>query len=176
MRSRWLARVIEISLLCLAVSGSASAQYGGGGSMGSGGTGSGAPGANNGRSYGSSGKAIGIGVGAAAAAAVGVALFVHHRHAAARSEASVIGCTQSVLDRISLKNESDNQTYTILSNGTPVRTGERVELKGVVKDEGSEAQVFRVRSLVNDYGTCGPTTAAMAKPVGEQGEIAQVSK
>lgn len=181
MRRRLFARFTGVSLLCLAMGGAAFAQYGGGGSMGmgggmGGGTGTGTPGANNGRSYGSSGKAIGIGVGAAAGAAVGIALLIHHRHAAARSEASVIGCTQSVLDRMSLRNESNDQTYTIRSNDILLRAGERVELTGIVKDEGSGSQVFRVRSLVNDYGTCGPTAAMMPKSAAQKSEIAQVSK
>lgn len=174
MFSRWLARVTGVLLLCLALCAVASAQYGGGGSSGSGSTGSGSTGGTSG--YGSgSGKAIGIGVGVAAAAAVGVALLVHHHHAADRSAASVIGCTQSLPNGISLKNENDNQTYMILSKGTPLQAGERVELKGVVTDGGSGTQAFCVRSLVNNYGTCGPA-AAMAKSAGEKSEIAQVSK
>lgn len=176
MHRKLFARFTGVSLLCLAMCGAAFAQYGGGGSMGmGGGTGTGTPGANNGRSYGSSGKAIGIGVGAAAGAAVGIALLIHHRRAAARSEASVIGCTQSVLDRMSLRNESNDQTYTIRSNDILLRAGERVELTGVVKDEGSGSQVFQVRSLVNDYGTCGPTVATTPKTAAEKGEVAQIS-
>jgi hypothetical protein len=57
-----------------------------------------------------SGKAIGIGVGAAAGVAVAIAPLVHHHHAASRSQASITGCTQSILNGISLKNESDNLT------------------------------------------------------------------
>jgi len=127
--------------------------------------------------YGSgSGKAIGIGVGAAAGAAAGIALLVHHRHAATRSEASVIGCTQSSMNGISLKNENDNQTYTILSSGTPLQPGERVELKGIVTDGGSETKAFRVRTLVNNYGVCGSAAAATEKPAAEKTEVAPVSK
>jgi hypothetical protein len=172
MFSKWLARATGVLSLCLALCAAASAQYGGGGSTGSGSTGMGST-----SGYGSgSGKAIGIGVGAAAGAAVGIALLVHHHHAAARSEASVIGCTQSLLSGISLKNENDNQTYMILSSGTPLQAGERVELKGVVTNGGTGNQALRVRSLVNNYGTCGTTSAAMEKSAGEKKEIAQVSK
>lgn len=78
------------------------------------------------------------------AAAVGVALLVHHHHAATRSEAFVIGCTPSSLGGISLKNESGNQTYMILSKGTPSEAEERVELKGVVANRGSGNQAFGV--------------------------------
>ena len=119
-----------------------------GGSNGSGGYGSG------------SGKAIGIGVGAAAAA-VGVALLVHHHHVANRSEISVVGCTQSVLNGISVKNEKDDQTYRILFPGASLQPGQRVELKGVVADKESVPPTFRAQTLVNTYGKCGTAEAAM---------------
>jgi len=174
MLSRSLGKIAGILLLCLAVCATASAQYGGG----SGGSGTmGAPGTGSTSGYGSgSGKAIGIGVGVAAGAAVGIALLVHHHHATAHSDASVVGCTQSVLNGISLKNEKDDQTYMILSSGTPLQPGERVELKGVVADEGSGTHAFRVQSLVKNYGACGSTSAAMDKSAGEKNELAQISK
>jgi hypothetical protein len=174
MLTQWLARFMGVSLLCLAMCAVASAQYGGG-SMGSGGTtGAGTTGAaNSNYSYGS-GKAIGIGVGVAAAAAVGVALLIHHHHAATRSEASVIGCTQSLLGGISLRNENDNQTFMILSKGTPLEAGERVQLKGIVTNSASEKQVFQVHSLVKNYGTC--KSAAVEKSAQEKGVAVQVSR
>ena len=160
MISRWLTKTAGILLLCLAVCATASAQYGGGSSGGSGTSGTAGTGSTAG--YGSgSGKAIGIGVGVGAAAAVGIALLVHHHHAAARSQASVIGCTQSLLGGISLTNENDNQTYMIIPGSTPVQPGDRVELNGVVADDGSGNHAFRVQSLVKNYGTCGPASAAI---------------
>ena len=78
-----------------------------------------------------------------------------------RSEASVIGCTQSFLNGISLTNENDNQTYMIIPGSTPVQPGDRVELKGVVAVEGSGNHSFRVQSLVKNYGTCGPASAGI---------------
>jgi hypothetical protein len=149
--------------LSLAVCATASAQYGGGsgGSTGTGSAGSGGYGS-------SSGKAIGIGVAAAAGAAVGIALLVHHHHhAAARSEASVIGCTQSGPNGIDLKNEKDDQTYMLLSRGTSLELGERVELKGVVTKESSGSPAFRVQSLVKNYGACGSSAALKEKSAGE---------
>jgi hypothetical protein len=167
MLSRWLARVTGILLLCLAVAVTASAQYGGGGGTGgSGGTGSGGSGTG---SYSSgNGKAIGIGVGVAAGAVVGIALLVHHHHAAERSQASVIGCTQTEANGISLKNENDDETYTILSASTPLRLGERVELKGTSTADASGTHVFRVSSLVKSYGMCGTASAVMEKSAGEK--------
>ncbi len=162
MRSKWLPQAAGVLLLCLAVSGTASAQYGGGGSMGSGSSGSGTSGSSG---YGSgNGKAIGIGVGAAAAAVVGIALYVHHRHNAARSQAShVIGCTQSEINGMSLKNENDEQIYMIISSGTPLQVGQRVELTGVVTDQGPGARTFRVQGPIRSYGSCSATAAALAQ-------------
>jgi hypothetical protein len=173
MYSRWLARFIGVLLLCLAVSAAASAQYGG--PTGTGSAGSGTTGATNGYGSGSA-NAIGIGVGAGAAAAVGIALLVHHHRATSHSEVSVTGCTQSSINGISLKNESDNQTYTVLSSGTRLQPGERVELKGAVTDGGSETKAIRVRTIVNNYGTCGSAVASTEKSTAEKTEVAQVSK
>ena len=127
-------------------------------------------------SYGN-GKAIGIGVGAAAGAAVGIALYLHHRHAKAneaaqavqtpKSEASIIGCTQSSLNGVTLKNENDNLTYTILSSGsTKLQPGQRVELQGAVLNEKSGINAFSVHQVVDNYGACG-SSAVVAQKTGE---------
>lgn len=173
MVSQGLKKVIGVLLACLAVCATASAQYGGGGMGGGTGTGTGGS-PNTAGSYGSgSGKAIGIGVGVAAGAAVGIALLVHHHHAAARTEASVVGCTQSVMNGITLKNEKDDLTYTIVSGGATVHPGERLELRGVVSDDKSGIHAFRVHSLVNNFGACGSTSAMAAKPTEKVEAVAQ---
>jgi len=177
MLLRSLLKVAGTLLLCLAVAATASAQYGGGdgtgGGMGSGGTGG--TGTSSGYSSGS-GKAIGIGVGVAAAAAVGIALLVHHHHAAAREEASVIGCTQSILNGLSLMNENDNQMHLLLSKNTPLQPGELVELKGVVAKEGSGTPAFRVQSLVKNYGTCGTAAPLREASAAENNQTALAAK
>jgi hypothetical protein len=170
-----LAKVAGAILLCLSVSATASAQYGGG-SGGAGGTGM--PGSGNQNySYGN-GKAIGIGVGAAAAAGVGIWLLVrHHHHAEAKAETAMTGCTEAVLNQLTLRNESDHQAYVLLANGVSVRPGERVELQGVVAKDGSGANAFRVRSLVNDYGGCaGGATAKARSTEAAKEEVAQGAK
>jgi hypothetical protein len=162
MLSRWLVRFTGIATLCLALSAAASAQYGGGGSGGTGGTGSGSTGSGGYTAppggYGS-GKAIGIGVGAAAGAAVAVVLLVRHHHhtsSQAQTQTYVTGCTQSTPDRISLTNEKDNQTYSIVTDSKSLKAGERMALKGVVvPTEGSGNPVFQMQSLIKDYGACG---------------------
>jgi hypothetical protein len=162
MRLKWLPHAAGVLLLCLAVSGTASAQYSGGGSGGSGSSGSLTSG--SGGSGSSSGKPIGIGMGAAAAAVVGIALYAHHRHNAAnadRSQASdVIGCTKSEINGISLKNKNDEQIYMIISSGTTLQIGQRVELAGVVTDQGPGARTFRVQGPIRSYGPCGGAVAA----------------
>jgi len=166
-----------ILLFSLAMSAGASAQYGGGmGGTGTGATGSGST--SNSSGYGSgSRKAISIGVGAAAGAAVGIGLLVHHHHVvAARNQASLIGCTQSVLNGLSLKNETDNLTYRIVSGSTSLQPSERVEVKGALASQGSELPVFHVRSLVKNYGACDSAVAAAAKSPEAQNVTARLAK
>jgi hypothetical protein len=175
MFSRSLGRFSGVVLFCLAVGATASAQYNGGtaGTPGATGTGNMAVGGTPNYSYGN-GKAIGVGVGAAAGAAVGIALYVHHRHVKAReeaqalqtpkSEASIIGCTQSTFTGVSLKNENDNMTYTILSSGgTKLQPGQRVELQGAVLNEKSGINAFSVHQLVDNYGACGSSAVVTQK-------------
>jgi hypothetical protein len=176
MFSRSLGKISGVVLFCLAVGTTASAQYGGGtGGTGMGtGTGTGATGTPN-YSYGN-GKAIGVGVGAAAGAAVGIALYIHHRHVKAREEAqaiqtetpkpeaSIIGCTQSMLNGVTLQNENDNLTYTVVSTGSAkLQSGQRVELQGAVLSNKSGVNAFSVHRLVGTYGACGSSTALAQK-------------
>lgn len=175
MFSRTIAKLAGILVLGLAVAATASAQYGGGGgggtggSGGSGGSGSGSGATGSNYNYGlSTGAKVGIGVGAAAGVTA-VALLVHHHHVmAAREQASLVGCTQSVLNGLSLKNETDNQTYTLLAGKTELKPGERVELAGS-KGSGDDVNpAFHVRGVVKDYGACGTadnSTVASTQPV-----------
>jgi hypothetical protein len=177
MFSRSLGKISGVVLFCLAVGTTASAQYGGGmgGGTGTGTGGNGVAGTPN-YSYGN-GKAIGVGVGAAAGAAVGIALYIHHRHVKAneaaqaaqtsKSEVSIIGCTQSSLTGVTLKNENDNLTYAILSGGSAkLQPGQRVELQGAMLNEKSGINAFSVHQLVDNYGACG-STAIVAQKTGE---------
>ena len=101
-------------------------------------------------------------MGAAAGAAVGIALLVHHHHVKANSQASLVGCTQSAINGLTLKNEKNDVTYTILSSGTALQPGQRVELKGVASEETSGIRAFTVHQLVNNFGACGSATADKA--------------
>ena len=161
MLSRWVVRFTGITTLFMAVCAAAPAQYGGGGTGSSGGTG-GTGGYTAPPGGYSTGKAIGIGVGAAAGAAVGIALLVrHHHHAADKTQTYVTGCTQSVQGGISLTNEKDNQTYSIISSSNSIKAGERMTLKGlVVATDGSGNPKFQIQGLIKDYGACGQASAS----------------
>ena len=177
MLSRSLGKISAVVVFCLAVGTTASAQYGGGTGGGTG-MGTGGKGVNGSPNYSyGNGKAIGIGVGAAAGAAVGIALYMHHRHAKSneaaqvvqtpKAEASIIGCTQSSLTGVTLKNENDNLTYTILSSGgTKLQSRQRVELQGAVLSEKSGINAFSVHQVVDNYGACG-SSAMVAQKTGE---------
>ena len=155
MIAKLLCRITGILALSLAVVATASAQYGGNPGMGGATT---TTGTSN--SYGSStGKAVGIGVGVAAAA-VAVVLLVHHHHKAQSSEVSLVGCTQMLMNGLTLTNENDHLTYTLLSTKGDLQPGEMVELKGVVAKDQSANRTFQVREVVTHYGTCGSTSAA----------------
>jgi len=162
MVSRTFVRLAGIFALCLAVSATASAQqYGGGGGTGTGGTGTGANGATAPNySYGpSTGAKVGIGVGAAAGVAAVVLLIRHHHKTEASNQASLTGCTQSVLNSLSLTDEAENQTYTLLTSGTSLKPGERVELSGSKASTDAENPAFRVRGVVKDFGACNAAPA-----------------
>ena len=128
---------------------------GGGTGGGTGGTGTGT--SNHSYSSGSGAAAVGVAVGAAAA--VGIALLVRH-HKKASSEALLIGCTQSQPNGISLKSEEYGETYTLVSTGKHLEPGERVELKGVVKNDRSGGYAFHVRDVVTDFGACSQSQVA----------------
>jgi hypothetical protein len=147
MTSRFTIRFFQTIILCVAVSGTALAQYGGG----MGGTGNGTYTAPKG-GYGA-GKAVGIGVGVAATVA-GIALYVHHRHQATPEQASLVGCTQSATHGLSVINEKDRKTYSLLADGAELKSDERVELRGQKIKDSSGNPTFRVQNIVQDYGAC----------------------
>src|SRR5919201_321021 len=108
-------------LVCMAITCNIAftQQYPGGmGSGGAGGTGS--TGTST-PSYGSKGAAIGGAVGGAAA---GAGLLYWYRH----THATLVGCVGD--DGTTLLNEKDNHSYALVNNGSTLKPGQRVELKG----------------------------------------------
>jgi hypothetical protein len=64
---------------------------------------------------------------------------------------------------LSLTNENDRLTYTLLAPKGDLQAGERVELKGTVAKDEAGAHMFRVREVVTNYGTCKSMSAAAGK-------------
>jgi hypothetical protein len=156
-----LCRIAGVLALSLAVAATASAKYGGNPGMG-GGTSGGTTTAASSNSYGygsSTGKAVGSGVGVAAAT-VGVALLVRHHHKAQSSEVSLTGCTHTLMNGLSVTDENDHLTYTLLGTKSDLQAGELVELKGTVGEDEAGARMFRVREVVTNHGACGAMLAA----------------
>jgi len=142
-RSRFI-RVAVGMAIALTAAGHASAQYGGG----TGGTGGGMGGGTYkapGGGYGSSGKAIGIGVGAAAGAGL-LFLVLHHT--------SMTGCVQPATDGLRFVDEKKKASYTLVLGGVPLKAGQRAELQGKKAVDDAGAQMFTVKKLVKDLGSC----------------------
>jgi hypothetical protein len=109
---------------------------------------------------------------------VGIALLVRHHHAsAAKAEQALTGCTASMMNQLTLRNDKDNQTYTLLTGDLALEPGERVEVKGVPVKDGSRQNAFHVRSLVGDYGGCdGTAAAARTNRAAKKAEVEQEAK
>lgn len=118
-----------------------------GGTMG---TSSGMPGSMT------NGKAIGIGVGAAAAGAVGV-YFLTHR------SSKVTGCVVKGEDGLLLTDDKSKRTFDVLEGPPDVKSGERMELKGKIKKNGSGNPSFLVKSVSKDLGDCRAQASAAAE-------------
>ena len=141
--------------LTLLLSSPAFAQYGGG----TGGTGTtgmpGTPGYSS-PGYGS-GKAIGIGVGAAAAGAVVLYVALHHHH-----QTSVTGCVQSSDSGLSLADEKNKRTFSLVSAGADLKPGERVEVAGKKSAGPGGVESFQATKLVKNLGACGAPAVSAA--------------
>src|SRR5215470_7867647 len=149
-----IGRVLLAAAVAALAAGRAVAQYPGGGMGGSGGSGGGTY--TPGGGYGSSGKAIGIGVGAAAGAGL-LFLALHHT--------SMTGCVQPTADGLRFVDDKKNASYTLESAGVPLRAGQRAELQGKKAKDAAGAQMFTVKKLVKDLGSCDtPPPSAQAQP------------
>jgi hypothetical protein len=142
LKSFTAVQLTEAILLTLLLSSPAFAQCGGG--TGSGGMGT----SSTGPSYGyGSGKALGIGVGAAAGVAGVLYLALRHR-------GSMTGCVQGGDDALSVVDDKNHQTYSLLNSSGDLKSGERVQLKGKRSKDGHGAQTFEVSKVVKNFGAC----------------------
>jgi len=145
MRSNYVVRLAQVIVLCAAVSATAFAQYPGGtGGGGTGGTG-GYTAPNGG--YGS-GKAIGIGAGVAAV--VGIALYVHHRHKAAESNASLANRSLSAHNGFAGAINKVKHTNSVVVNSAEIEIGDHVELTGEKASGNSANKAFRVQDVLRE--------------------------
>ena len=142
MKSFTVAQLTRAILLTLLLSTPAFAQYGGGTGSGGTGSGSGTP------SYGyGSGKAVGIGIGAAAAGAGVLYFALHHR-------GSLIGCVKGGDEALTVVDDKNHQTYSLLNGGVDLKSGERVQLKGKRSKDGDRPRTFQVSKVVKNLGSC----------------------
>jgi hypothetical protein len=96
-------------------------------------------------------SSTGIAIGAGAAAGIGIGYLVlrNHNH----NHAKISGCLQAS-DHAETLLDDQNNTYNLInSESVPLKSGERVELRGKrVRSPGTLA--FEVQGMVKDYGQC----------------------
>ena len=64
-----------------------------------------------------------------------------------------------------MRDENDNQTYSLVDSSKDLKAGERVELRGKKAKVGSGNMTFLVQNFVGDYGACGGAAALTAASV-----------
>jgi hypothetical protein len=105
----------------------------------------------------SSGQVAAIGVGIAAiGAAIGVGIYF-----LVRKPPSITGCAASGSEGLSLRNEDDANTYTLIGDTASIKPGERVRVSGKKKKDPSGQHSFLVEKVSRNYGAC---QVAAAKP------------
>ena len=96
-------------------------------------------------------SSTGIAIGAGAAAGIGIGYLVlrNHNH----NRAKISGCLQAS-DHAETLLDDQNNTYNLInSESVPLKSGERVELRGKrVRSPGTLA--FEVQGMGKDYGQC----------------------
>ena len=98
----------------------------------------------------SGGQVAAIGVGVAAiGAAIGVGIYF-----LVRKPPSITGCATPGSDGLTLRNESDASTYTLVGDTVAIKAGERVRLTGKKKSDPSGQHKFIVDKVSKDYGAC----------------------
>jgi hypothetical protein len=98
----------------------------------------------------SKGEIVGIIVGVVAGAAViGIVAYKVHKGP------SITGCAVSNQSDLKLENEADHQTFVLAGDTANIKTGNRVRISGKKqKKDDSGNQVFVVKNLSKDYGSC----------------------
>jgi hypothetical protein len=98
----------------------------------------------------SGGEAAGIIVGIAAVGlGIGIGAYLLLR------SPSITGCVASVPQGLSLRNDGDQQTYTLGGDVAGIKAGDRIRVSGKKKKkEVSGSREFTVSKLKKDFGPC----------------------
>ena len=103
----------------------------------------------------SGGQVAAIGVGVAAiGAAIGVGIYF-----LVRKPPSITGCATPGSDGLTLRNENDSNTYTLIGDTAAIKAGERVRLTGKKKSGPSGQHKFIVDKVSQNYGACQVASA-----------------
>jgi hypothetical protein len=98
-------------------------------------------------------SSTGIAIGAVAAAGAGVAYLVVHNH----NRGAVTGCLLPSGTESNMLLNDKKGTYTLINNDSvPLKTGDRVALRGKRIRQNSGELAFEVHGLAKDYGPCEP--------------------
>lgn len=88
-----------------------------------------------------------------AAVALGAALGVGI-YFLVRQPPSISGCAASSADGLTLQNQGDQQTYSLIGDTAGIKAGERIRVSGKKKKDPSGKHEFLVEKLKKDYGAC----------------------
>jgi hypothetical protein len=89
-----------------------------------------------------------------AAVAIGAALGVGI-YFLVRQSPSISGCAASRADGLTLRNEGDQQTYSLIGDTAGIKAGDRIKVSGKKKKKDpSGKHDFLVEKLKKDYGAC----------------------
>lgn len=94
---------------------------------------------------------IGIVVVAAVVAVLVTFLILHHRD----HGSEITGCVSSGTNGMTLTDEIDKRTYTLVGDTSAIKTRDRMTLEGKRKTKGNTF-IFQAHKVNRDFGVCRP--------------------
>lgn len=85
----------------------------------------------------------------AVGAAIGIGIYVAVRHGS-----TITGCAASGPDGLSLENEGDHQTYSLMGDLAAVKPGDHLRVSGKKKKTRGTTHPFLVDKVKRDFGAC----------------------
>lgn len=67
---------------------------------------------------------------------------------------SITGCVAQSSVSLTVQNEGDKKSYTLLGDTDSIKTGNRIHLSGKKRKDANGKPHFIVGKLVKDYGPC----------------------